>query len=251
MEPIMIGFSFPILFMISGVTLANTKNIIMKGNWTFAASTESPPNPSGIGLLTSCTTAGYIMNIVTPVAISKIYDGRRILCLSNLKSRNGGTIFRSMITKTDNEIADAMNAATICGRFAELTPICMSVSAMRNEVIVAESARTPLMSIEKDTRFLLKVISGTLAGLDWSCSLLFSFTNFAIISVTKAENGTMAKKVACHPKFWMMLAPAKRPTTEPAEYADPNTPIAIASFAGGNVSLRRLKAAGTAANPTP
>ena len=49
----------------------------------------------------------------------------------------------------------------------------------------------------------------------------------------------------------MIVAPAKRPTTEPAEYADPNTPTAMASFAGGNVSLRRLKAAGTAANPTP
>ena len=33
--------------------------------------------------------------------------------------------------------------------------------------------------------------------------------------------------------------------------ADPNTPTAMAIFAGGNVSLRRLKAAGTAANPIP
>jgi hypothetical protein len=71
------------------------------------------------------------------------------------------------------------------------------------------------------------------------------------MSVTKAENGTIAKKVACHPKFWITLAPAKRPTTEPAEYADPNTPTAMASLAGGKVSLRRLKAAGTAAKPKP
>jgi len=49
----------------------------------------------------------------------------------------------------------------------------------------------------------------------------------------------------------MTVAPAKRPTTEPAEYADPKTPIAVASLAGGNVSLSRLNAAGTAANPTP
>src|SRR5918999_3509049 len=168
MEPIMIGFSFPILLMISGVTLANTKNIIMKGNWTFAASTESPPNPSGIGLLTSCTMVGYIMNIVIPVAISKMYDGRRILCLSNLKSRNGCTILFSRITKTDNEIADAMNVATICGRFSELTPICIRVSAKRNEVIVAESARTPLMSIENDKWFLFEVIFGALAVIDRS-----------------------------------------------------------------------------------
>ena len=79
-------------------------------------------------------------------------------------------------------------------------------------------------------------------------ALEFSFTNLAIISVTKAEKGTIAKKVACHPKFWIMLAPISKPTTEPAEYADPNTPIAIASLAGGNVSLRRLKAAGLLLN---
>ena len=62
---------------------------------------------------------------------------------------------------------------------------------------------------------------------------------------------TMAKKVECHPRLWIMVAPANRPTTEPAEYADPNTPTAIASLAGGNVSLSRLKAAGIAAKPTP
>src|ERR687891_1647014 len=48
-----------------------------------------------------------------------------------------------------------------------------------------------------------------------------------------------------------MLAPTNKPTTEPAEYADPNTPTAMASLAGGKVSLKRLKAAGTAAKPTP
>ena len=61
----------------------------------------------------------------------------------------------------------------------------------------------------------------------------------------------MARKVACQPKVWMMLAPTNSPTTEPAEYAEPKTPTAIDSLAGGNVSLRRLNAAGTAANPTP
>jgi hypothetical protein len=48
-----------------------------------------------------------------------------------------------------------------------------------------------------------------------------------------------------------MVAPAKSPTTEPAEYAEPKIPTAIASFSGGNVSLRRLNAPGTAASPTP
>jgi hypothetical protein len=84
------------------------------------------------------------------------------LCLSNLKSRNGGTILLSKATNTDNEIADATNAAAICGRFSELTPVCISVSAIRNEVIVAERTSTPLMSMENDTRFLLlfEVLSG-------------------------------------------------------------------------------------------
>ena len=70
MVPIMIGFSFPIRFIIIGVMLAKTKNMIINGSCTFAASTGLPPNPSGIGLLTSCTIAGYAMNIVIPVAIA-------------------------------------------------------------------------------------------------------------------------------------------------------------------------------------
>jgi hypothetical protein len=91
------------------------------------------------------------------------------LCLSNLKSRNGGTILLSRITKTDNEIADATNAATICGRFSEVTPVCISVSANRNEVIVAERASTPLMSIENDDEdcfLLFEVLSGPLAAMN-------------------------------------------------------------------------------------
>ena len=56
--------------MISGVIVANTKNMIINGSWTFAASTGSPPNPNGIGLLTSCTIAGYVINIIIPVAIN-------------------------------------------------------------------------------------------------------------------------------------------------------------------------------------
>src|SRR5437773_11134980 len=134
----MAGFMLPILFMMNGVTLANIKNITMKGSWTLAAAIASPPNPSGMGLLTSCTMVGYIMNMVIPVAISMRYDGSKILCLNNLKSRNGGTILRSMITNTDSEIAEATNADAICGKFADVTPICMSVSAIRNEVTVAE-----------------------------------------------------------------------------------------------------------------
>src|SRR5918993_2695267 len=248
MAPMMIGLSFPIRFMISGVTAAKTRNIIMKGSCTFAASTASPPNPKGTGLLTNCTIAGYAMNIVIPLAINMMYEGRRVLSFSNLRSTNGDAIFLSMMTKTDNEITETVNAAPICGKVSEFIPVSRSVNAIRKAIIVVESASAPFKSMEGDACFL-PVLSRVLTGAS-NCPL-FSFTNFAITIVTVAANGTMEKKVKCHPKLWMMVAPAKRPTTEPAEYIDPNTPTAIASLAGGNVSLSKLKAAGTAAKPTP
>ncbi len=85
-----------------------------------------------------------------------MYDRRRILCLSNFKSKKGGLALLSIITKTINEIADVTNAPAICGRFSEFIPICMSVSAIMNEDIVTERAGTPLMSIESDVCFLFK-----------------------------------------------------------------------------------------------
>jgi hypothetical protein len=109
--------------MISGVTLAKTRNIIMKGSWIFAASTASPPNPSGIGLLTNCTIAGYAMNIVIPVAINITYEGSRVLSFSILRSTNGVMTLLSMMTKIANEITDVVNAAPICGRVSELIPV--------------------------------------------------------------------------------------------------------------------------------
>ena len=93
--------------------------------------------------------------MVIPAAISKMKDGRRVLCLSNLRSRKGGTILLSRITKIDNETADATNAPAICIIFWELTSICMRVRAIRNEVIVTEKAATPLMSIGNDFLFPL------------------------------------------------------------------------------------------------
>jgi hypothetical protein len=36
---------------------------------------------------------------VIPVAMSRMNDGKMILCLNNLRSTNGGTVFLSMITK--------------------------------------------------------------------------------------------------------------------------------------------------------
>lgn len=49
----------------------------------------------------------------------------------------------------------------------------------------------------------------------------------------------------------IILAPNKRPSTDPAEYAELNTPIAIESFSTGKTSLKILNATGTAAKPTP
>src|SRR5215203_6955984 len=184
------------------------------------------------------------MNIAIPVAISRMYEGRRILSLNNLKSTNGGTAFLSITTNTVNDIADIVNAPAICDMFSALAPICTSVSATRNEVIVAERASIPLMSIENGSLFFSDTPPRAFESLDRFGNLC-SLTNLAISNVTNAEKGTMAKKVACQPKVWMMLAPTNRPTTEPAEYAEPNTPTARESLAGGNVSLRRLNAAGT------
>ena len=92
-----------------------------------------------------------------------MYDGSRTLCLSSLKSKNGGMARLSMITKTDNEIADVMNAQRSAGF---RPPICISVSAIRNEVIVTERARTPLMSIENVSLFSFEILSLALAPVD-------------------------------------------------------------------------------------
>ena len=97
--------------------------------------------------------------MVIPAAINKMNEGRRILSLVTLSPEKEAQLLFSRITKIDNEIADTTNEPAICRIFWELTPICMSVSAIRNDVIVTESATTPLMSIGNDARFLLEVLS--------------------------------------------------------------------------------------------
>ena len=146
----MIGFSFPIRLMIIGAILEKTKNIIIKGSWTFAASTALPPNPSGIGFLTSCTIAGYAMNIVIPVAVAIMYEGMRVLSFSNLMSTNGDVTLLSMKTKTLNEMAETRNAIPTSGNALELIPLCKRVNAIRNEIIVIESTKAPFISKEGD-----------------------------------------------------------------------------------------------------
>ena len=64
-----------------------------------------------------------------------------------------------------------------------------------------------------------------------------------MVVVTIAATGAIKKKVACQPIDCIILAPNKRPSTDPAEYAELNTPIAIE---------RRRKAVVTVANcPAP
>src|SRR5262249_23497961 len=145
--PMMIGFLFPILLIINGAILAIIRNIIMKGSWTFGASIAFPPNPSGTGLLTSCTIDGYAMNMVIPIATRIRYDGRRVLSLSSLKSSSGELVLLSIITNIDNEIIDATNAAAIPRMFPAISPVCTSVSAIMNAAVAAERATAPLISM--------------------------------------------------------------------------------------------------------
>src|SRR4029078_9923902 len=98
--------------------------------------------------------AGYIMNIVIPVAIIIMYEGRRILSFSNLRSTNGNATLLSTITKVMREATDIANAVSIWGKFVEFISVCISVNASRNEIIVKESARAPFKSIEEDNCFL-------------------------------------------------------------------------------------------------
>ncbi len=89
-----------------------------------------------------------------------------------------------------------------------LLRICISVRATRNEIIVAERASMPLMSIENEFLFLYDAFPLIFEFFDWFGTVC-SFTNLAISNVTNNEKGVIAKKVACQPKVWMMLAPTK------------------------------------------
>src|ERR671919_3054543 len=104
--------------MISGVTLAKTRNMIMNGSWTCEASTASPPNPSGNGLLTNCTMVGYAMNIVIPVAINMMYEGKSVLSFSNLRSTSADTTLLTIMMKIANEATETVKAAPLCGMVA-------------------------------------------------------------------------------------------------------------------------------------
>jgi hypothetical protein len=93
------------------------------------------------------------MNMAIPVDIKRINEGRRILFRSNLRLTNGGIALLSITTKMGNEIADIINAPAICNIFSLFTPICIIVSAIRNEAIVTERVTIPLISIENGLPF--------------------------------------------------------------------------------------------------
>lgn len=128
----------------------------------------------------------------------------------------------------------------------EIPPVSNKVKPIKNDVIVMESNIPPFMSI------LLCFFFFTLSIFAGDCCCEFpDGTNIAIIVVTIPATGAIKKNVECQPKACIILAPKSRPKTEPAEYAELNTPIAIESFSTGKTSLKILNATGTAAKPTP
>ena len=69
-----------------------------------------------------------------------------------------------------------------------------------------------------------------------NCTFYFLLQIWQSRLLLRPQMGRWRRKWNAIQSVLMMVAPAKRPTTEPAEYADPNTPTAMASLAGGNVS---------------
>lgn len=128
----------------------------------------------------------------------------------------------------------------------EILPVSNRVSPIKNVVIVIERKIPPFIS----TLFSFFLSKTSMLPLDCCCGFLDG-TNIAIIVVTIAAIGAIKKKVACQPMDCIILAPNKRPSTDPAEYAELNTHIAIESFSTGKTSLKILNATGTAAKPTP
>ena len=63
-------------------------------------------------------------------------------------STNGDITLLSMKTKTLNEIMEIRNAIPTSGKVLELIPLCKRVRAIRNEIIVMERTKAPLMSKE-------------------------------------------------------------------------------------------------------
>ena len=104
----------------------------------------------------------------------------------------------------------------------------MNVSAIKKDVIVAESAIAPLISIIDFLR-LMTFFSPLLLSFTDGCrcfccccgclNLSSVGTNQAIIKVTITAAGVIKRNVACHPKFWIILAPISSPTTDPPESA--------------------------------
>ena len=193
--PMMAGFIFPNLFIINELIVANIKKVIINGNCTFPASIASPPNPRGIGVLTNCTIVGYIKNIVIPVSVNKIYEGRIILCLIIAKSINGKLLLFSIAINNPNDKADRPKDNRTNAEF-ELFPVSNKVNPIKNVVIVTERNMPPLMSILLFFFFLLKVSIFS----DKCCSRFFEGTNIDIIIVTVAATGDIKKKVECQPK---------------------------------------------------
>jgi hypothetical protein len=163
------------------------------------------------------------------------------------KSINGNAVLFSIAINIPNDKEDMPKDNRTNEEF-EILPVSNRVNPIKNVVIVIERKIPPFIS----TLFSFFLSKTSMLPFDCCCCCCFlDGTNIAIIVVTIAATGAIKKKVACQPIDWIILAPNKRPSTDPAEYAELNTPIAIESFFTGKTSLKILNATGTAAKPTP
>ena len=89
---------------------------------------------------------GYIKNIVIPVSVNKIYEGRIILCLIIAKSINGKLLLFSIVINTPNDKEDRPKDNRTNEEF-EMFPVSNKVNPIKNVVIVTERNMPPLMSI--------------------------------------------------------------------------------------------------------
>ena len=181
--------------------------------------------------------------MVIPKIKITILAGRRTLCAIKLSSISGDAAFLSMITNKANDPIDkkANETTVICVDESSLLLFPMYVSASKKEAIVTAKAMAPFRSI---LRVLFAEAFGcfeeyfALAG----CSKLIEVSNSALLSwidlfITIQRimaTGTMKRKVACHPKFLIIVPPTAKPTTDPAANIELNTPTPTASLSLGS-----------------
>ena len=92
-----------------------------------------------------------------PILTIMIYDGRRVLCLSNFRSTSGDSVRLSIKTKTVSETMDTPKIPAICSSLIEVEappPDSKRVSATRNETMAADNVIAPLISMDLELLLL-------------------------------------------------------------------------------------------------